>query len=623
MTSGMPADNDVFELTREQLDELPFGVVTLDRAGVILRYNRAEADLAARSASATVGLHFFADVAPCTDVKSFRGRFDGFARGLDSGVEVFDFAFVFRWGRHDVSITMLRKAGHDEINILVRGRVAAPVVTLPEPEPSAAAERPAQRGPIAGPEIGGACGVLTLPEPQLYTLGGIEEAALRSKVHPEDAEAVRRLVLAAAADHRPYAIEYRNVRPDGSPGVAEEIGCFGVDPDVPGWAAIVDITGRRQREEAPWRAARDDAATGLPNREYFPERAAQASHAACATGDAINHGCRRAELRAALEHGQLTLYYQPIVDIALDCVVAVEALARWNHPARGLLLPAEFIELAHETDFIVTLGEWVLREACRQAREWFAQGLRLRVCVNVSAVQFRRAEFVALVGSVLEEFSLEPGQLELELTEGVMVDGFGEMVERLSRLKALGVRLAIDDFGTGYSSLAYLKYFPVDTLKIDRAFVTDISADSFDRAIATTVLTLANELRLDCVVEGVETAEQLDTLAAIGCTLMQGYLFARPMPRRNWARHCTKRSPSHRADVDSKGSMPRPRQTPRPRLRASPQSSPDRSRSRGCRARASSAFRRRADRSRRFGRTPDSGAAPGPSHPAASRRRHR
>jgi len=241
-----------------------------------------------------------------------------------------------------------------------------------------------------------------------------------------------------------------------------------------------------------------------------------------------NNARWRNELHAALQNNELELYYQPIVDVAQDRIVAVESLVRWNHPTRGFLLPLEFIALADRTGLIIPLGEWVLREACRQAREWRDLGLDLRVCVNVSVVQFRQPNFVARVASILSEHDLAPHCVELELTESVMVEGLGDMMEKLSQLKSLGLRLAIDDFGTGYSSLAYLKNFPVDTLKIDRAFVTDIVVDRFDRAIATTVLTLANELGFECVVEGVENAEQLATLRTIGCTTMQGYYFCKP-----------------------------------------------------------------------------------------------
>jgi diguanylate cyclase (GGDEF)-like protein len=245
--------------------------------------------------------------------------------------------------------------------------------------------------------------------------------------------------------------------------------------------------------------------------------------------EALQKVHRQNELRVAIERNEFELHFQPLVDILADRIVAVESLVRWNHPVRGMLAPAEFIDLADQTGLIVPLGEWILRQACRQARAWFIEGLELRVCVNVSAVQFRQPGFLALVAACLEEFGFPPHLLELELTESVMLDGFAEMIQTLSRLKALGVRLAIDDFGTGYSSLAYLKYFPVDTLKIDRAFVKEITGDSFDRAIATTILTLARELNLECVVEGVETEEQCDLLRQLGCTIVQGYLFSRPV----------------------------------------------------------------------------------------------
>jgi EAL domain-containing protein (putative c-di-GMP-specific phosphodiesterase class I) len=235
------------------------------------------------------------------------------------------------------------------------------------------------------------------------------------------------------------------------------------------------------------------------------------------------------ELRDGLENRQFELAYQPLVDIESGRVVAVEALVRWNHPARGFISPLDFIPLADRSGLIVPLGEWVLRTACEQARTWADLGIDVRVCVNVSTVQFARPDFVDLVATVLADSNLPAERLELELTESVMVDGFGAMIETLTRLKALGLRLAIDDFGTGYSSLSYLKYFPVDTLKIDRAFIKDIVADGFDNAIATTIFTLSQRLSLECVVEGVETAEQLEALRAIGCRIVQGFYFSRPL----------------------------------------------------------------------------------------------
>jgi len=233
------------------------------------------------------------------------------------------------------------------------------------------------------------------------------------------------------------------------------------------------------------------------------------------------------ELRLGLERDELVLHYQPIVDIAAGNVT-VEALVRWNHPSRGLVMPGDFIEMAERAGLIVALGEWVLRTACRQARAWLDAGFDLHVCVNVSTVQFRERNFAELIAAVLAETGIPPGALELELTESVMVEGFKDVIETLATLKLIGVRLAIDDFGTGYSSLSYLKYFPIDTLKLDRAFVADIASDKFDRAIAKAVLTLAAELQVNCVAEGVETVEQYDLLRELGCRRFQGYFFAKP-----------------------------------------------------------------------------------------------
>jgi diguanylate cyclase (GGDEF)-like protein len=248
------------------------------------------------------------------------------------------------------------------------------------------------------------------------------------------------------------------------------------------------------------------------------------------TLDAARSLALQNELHSGLEHRQFELVYQPIVDIASGDVIAVEALTRWNHPLRGYVSPLEFIPLADRSGLIVPLGEWVLRTACEQARAWADRGIDVRICVNVSTVQFARPDFVDLVATVLADSKLPADRLELELTESIMVDGFGDMVETLTRLKALGLRIAIDDFGTGYSSLSYLKYFPIDTLKVDRAFIKDIVADGFDHAIATTIFKLSESLALDCVVEGVETAEQLDALRTIGCRLIQGFYYSRPLP---------------------------------------------------------------------------------------------
>jgi photoactive yellow protein len=656
------SDDNVFELTRDELDTLPFGVVTLTREGRILRYNQAERALSRRDERTTIGLDFFTEVAPCTNVAAFRARFDEFARRFDAGIEHFDFTFNFRWGLHAVSITLLRKAGHADINILVRGRATPAPSKLVRFERGSIAQ-PAARIPV----MPCADGADVRSQPLLYRHGDAEELDLRSRIHRDDAARVAAAIAAAARNRAPYAVEYRLER-SGHHAIIEETGFFPDAMDVPGYAMIMDVSERRKREDEYRRAAHYDGLTGLPNQNLFLQRIGAALAGARANGQRVavlvsnidkfretndmfgreignellamlalrlgecirdgdtvarlggdwfavlltdvasradadqivrrltasmaqpflidershhltlsigialgpddsadrhrllraaytamstakaagpNEVCwysaemsvraaenarRRNELHAALDNTELELHYQAIVDLAQERVVAVESLVRWNHPSRGLLLPAEFIGLADKSGLIVSLGEWVLREACRQARIWVDGGFDLCMCVNVSAVQFRQPNFVALVADILAQNDLPADRLQLELTESIMVDGFAQMMETLGQLKASGLRIAVDDFGTGYSSLAYLKYFPVDTLKIDRAFVIDIAVDEFDRAIATTVLTLAKELGLNCVVEGVETRDQLDVLLSIGCTTMQGFYFSKPMP---------------------------------------------------------------------------------------------
>ncbi len=240
-----------------------------------------------------------------------------------------------------------------------------------------------------------------------------------------------------------------------------------------------------------------------------------------------------ADLRRALERDELRLHYQPKVELGTGRIVGVEALLRWEHPERGLVSPLEFIGLAEETGLILPIGRWVLREACRQAREWQEQHPlkpSLEMCVNVSARQFEHRELVGEVAQTLEETALDPGTLVLEITESAVMEDAESNIVRLHELKDLGVRLAIDDFGTGYSSLSYLHRFPVDTLKIDRSFVDGLGEESEDTAIVRAVIALAHSLRLDVIAEGVETAEQVKRLQALGCRMGQGYLFSRPLP---------------------------------------------------------------------------------------------
>ena len=236
-------------------------------------------------------------------------------------------------------------------------------------------------------------------------------------------------------------------------------------------------------------------------------------------------------LRGATKRDEFVLHYQPQLDVRDGRVVGLEALLRWNDSARGQRSPAEFIPVLEETGLIIPVGEWVLRKACTQARAWQFAGLsHLRVSVNLSPKQFREKELPRKVESILKETGLDPGSLELELTESVLMDDQKYSVAVLDQLKELGALIALDDFGTGYSSLGFLKAFPVDTLKIDRSFIRDIGEDEEDRAICSAIVNLGQALKLQVMAEGVETETQMGILRQQGCHLIQGFLFARPMP---------------------------------------------------------------------------------------------
>ena len=231
------------------------------------------------------------------------------------------------------------------------------------------------------------------------------------------------------------------------------------------------------------------------------------------------------ELRMAVTRGELSLHYQPQSRVSGE-VVGLEALCRWNNPGRGNVPPGVFIPLAEETGLIMVIGEWTLREACREAASWPKP---LSLAVNLSPIQFRHGDLVGLVHSVLLETGLNPNRLELEITEGVLVEDFDRGVSILRRLKALGVRIAMDDFGTGYSSLSYLQAFPFDKIKIDRSFISNVNTNAQSAAIVRSVVGLAQGLNLPVLAEGVETSEQLAFLAREHCDEVQGYLLGRPM----------------------------------------------------------------------------------------------
>jgi len=236
------------------------------------------------------------------------------------------------------------------------------------------------------------------------------------------------------------------------------------------------------------------------------------------------------DLKTAVAEEQFELFYQPKVNIHTRQVTGAEALIRWRHPTKGFISPELFVPVAEEVGLIIELGEWILRKACQQTHELHCEGMdNLNVAVNISAVQFTDGNLLPMISKVVSETRLAPELLELEITESVVMHDPEEVVHSLHELSRFGMRLAIDDFGTGYSSLAYLKRFPVDTLKIDRAFVTDVSSDYDDVAIIEAILGLGKHFNMNVIAEGVEDEEQLNFLRKAGCDLAQGYFISRPM----------------------------------------------------------------------------------------------
>ena len=239
-----------------------------------------------------------------------------------------------------------------------------------------------------------------------------------------------------------------------------------------------------------------------------------------------------ADLRRAVERQEFVLHYQPTVVLQTGRIAGVEALVRWNHPERGLVPPLEFIGIAEDTGLIVAIGEWVLREACRQTRQWHLEHSTeppLRISVNLSARQLQQDGLVRMVEDVLADTGLDPSTLTLEITESAVMNDHVTTIVRLNQLKALGVRIAVDDFGTGYSSLSYLRRFPIDVLKIDRSFVDGVADGPQKRALLRTIVDLGRTLNLETVAEGIEQPEELQQLRSLDCELGQGYYFARPL----------------------------------------------------------------------------------------------
>ncbi|MEB0045000.1 MULTISPECIES: putative bifunctional diguanylate cyclase/phosphodiesterase [unclassified Pseudomonas] len=249
-------------------------------------------------------------------------------------------------------------------------------------------------------------------------------------------------------------------------------------------------------------------------------------------------------IRQALERNEFVLHYQPKLNLNSGRVVGAEALIRWQKPGHSLIYPTDFIAVAEDSGLIVPLSKWVLAEACRQACAWQAAGLpKICLSVNMSAIDFRQRGFVEGIEQILQQTGLEPALLELEITEGILMQNVDATVTALNRIKALGVRLAIDDFGTGYSSLSYLQRFPIDVLKIDQSFISGLSSDSADAALVSAIISLGKSLNLTVIAEGVETLEQLNFLKAHQCEEGQGYYFSRAVTPAVFAQFLTSVKP--------------------------------------------------------------------------------
>lgn len=671
-------DVTVFELSNEELDRYPIGIITLARDGTILRYNRAESALSRLKPHEVIGRNFFRDVAPCTAVRDFQGRFEVFAAGTTSAAERFDWCFMFRWGRQDVTITLMRREQRREIHVVVVVRsLAAPVPvavieSIATPDAEEAPRRSIETNVgIWADDLDGAS---SYRSEELHRIlgAGAELETLPDPIvryaHPKHVAALTSEMKHAHEQGRSYVLRTLIVAGDGS---EKDVLVHGAFLDAPGGrgsrsiGSVVDLTQRRTLEDQLWESGHLDPLTQLPNRRLLMERLNAAlgerpsgisvcfldldkfknvnDSAGHAVGDqllrivaerilrttrpgdivsringdefvvvlidgaqptaveallgrildavaepyridgkqhivaasagiasfpldgktaeellsaadvamyrakaggpgsfrrfapAMNELAakdreRAAELQFAIDRGEIVAYFQGIVDARTHVTRGAEALARWEHPTLGMLAPSEFISLAEESGAIIPLGKSILRDACAWGRRWYdALGDAAPfVSVNVSPLQFRDRRFAATVREVLAETGLPARLLELEFTESLVMDRFEETMLVLADLKVLGIRLSIDDFGTGYSSLAYLKYFPVDTIKIDRAFVEGIGIDSVDESIVETIITLASKLNLLIIAEGVENLVQAQRLRELDCQLLQGFYFSRP-----------------------------------------------------------------------------------------------
>ncbi len=347
------------------------------------------------------------------------------------------------------------------------------------------------------------------PEDTAGRFGGDEFAILLDDVDEEDASTVAARVLSVL--EAPFALPQRDIWIGGSIGIAHSS------------AGLARSTDMLRAADVAMYLAKEAGKNQF--RLFDPSMQATSS-------ERLSLGV---DMRGAIEREEFVIHYQPIVGLPDGATVAMEALVRWNHPERGLISPSEFIPLAEKTGLMVPLGEFVVREACRQAQAW--QLARpgqppLSINVNLSGVQLQHPGLVAAVSMALEDAGLAPELLTLEITESVVAHETDATARRLRQLKGLGVRLAIDDFGTGFSSLSYLRRFPIEIVKIDKSFIEGIGGDGAAQALARGIVQLAHSLETTTVAEGVETEEQLERLIEMGCDQAQGFYFARPMDAR-------------------------------------------------------------------------------------------
>ena len=402
---------------------------------------------------------------------------------------------------------------------------------------------------------------VTAANPALCDLSGysreeLQGLALTSLVAPPDLDDMRAFVLEAVRG-KPQAFDLQCVRKDGArfdanimllPDIVagQVVGMYGI---------VKDISHRKQNERRIEYLANHDALTGLSNRNLLEERVRHAIEQAKrlntrvgllfmdlnrfkVINDSLGHEVGdlllRAvadRLKAAVREGEFEVHYQPRLDFQTNAIVAVEALARWRHPDKGLIFPASFIPLAEEIGLIGAIGEWVLLTACRQLKSWQHDLLPpLKVSVNLSAVQLGSEHIRDIISAVLTETALEARFLELEITESSLLHDIDACAHTLNQIRELGVTLSIDDFGTGYSSLGYLKRLPIDTLKIDKSFVGDIPSDDDDAAIVSATIAMAHSMNLRVVAEGVTSHDQIRFLENYRCDEMQGFLLCQPLP---------------------------------------------------------------------------------------------